>query len=213
MFDGKGLVCFGLVLLASGCVHSARTSSHEPTERTKGGDSATLHIQALIARGQLSEAEALLVEAIAAGLVSQEAATRMKESIRQRQRIRQSGPESPPVTPLAGPEDPSGERRTCAAEFPVYPTCQELPEEYTYPGAQQALEAMKQRLGTKNLVLHNSDTARVGPCPGMGDHYNVRSNGERTGSIACCPCCVDAEAVPLHVDPVPYHLVAQQVES
>jgi hypothetical protein len=39
--------------------------------RTKGGDSATLRIQVLITQGELEQAEALLVQAIAAGLVTQ----------------------------------------------------------------------------------------------------------------------------------------------
>jgi hypothetical protein len=75
----------GLLLLAvAGCSHGSSTG-HEKSPgtwatgdsgiRTKGGDSATAHIHALIAQGQFHQAEAYLVEAVAAGLVAREAAT------------------------------------------------------------------------------------------------------------------------------------------
>ncbi len=193
----REVLCYGLVLLLGGCSRAPSTVRGEPTERVKGGDSATLHIRALIAKGQLAEAEALLVEAIATGLVSWEAASRLREAIRQRRQRPQHGSDDLPVTPWVTPEEPPGERRTCATAFPSHPTCHELPEEYTYHGVQQALNAMKEKLGAKNLTLHSPDTSRSGPCPGIGDHYNVRKNGERVGSITCCPCCVDTEPGPL----------------
>lgn len=191
---------FKEMLVPAGCAHTSRATPDEPTVRTKGGDSATARIPVLIAKGQLTEAEQLLLHAIAAGLLSREAATRLQEAIRQRrqQQPQQTGPERfPPVDPWVDPEDPSGERRSCSEELPNYPVCQDLPEEYTYHSVQQALGAMKQRLGAKNLALHNPDVARAGPCIGDGEHYNVRSNGERVGSIACCPCCVDADPRPI----------------
>jgi hypothetical protein len=169
--------------------------------RTKGGDSATVRIPILIANGELTEAEALLLHAIAGGLISREAASRMQEAIRQRrqQSSQQTGPErSPPVEPWIAPEeDPSGERRNCRTELPDHPVCQDLPKDYTYHSYQQALDMVKQRLGAKNLTLHNPEETRAGPCPQIGRHYNVRRNGERAGSIVCCPCCVDADPKPV----------------
>ncbi|HVG61037.1 MAG TPA: hypothetical protein VNA24_20930 [Hyalangium sp.] len=192
----RALLCCGVMLVPVGCVHT----SDKPTVRTKGGDSATARIPILIANGQLAEAEQLLLHAIAAGLISKEAATRMQEAIRQRQeqQSQQTGPKRPPpVDPWVDPEDPSGERRKCGTELPNHPVCQDLPENYTYHSAQQALDAMKQRLGVKNLILHKSADTITGPCPFLGKHFNVRSNGERAGSIVCCPCCVDADPRPI----------------
>jgi hypothetical protein len=46
-------------------------------------------------------------------------------------------------------EDPSGERRNCGTQFPDHPVCHELPSDYTYHSVQQALNAVKQRLGAE----------------------------------------------------------------
>lgn len=193
----RALLCCGAMLVPGGCVH---TSSGEPAVRTKGGDSATVRIPILIANGQLVEAEQLLLQAIAAGLLSREAATRWQEAIRQR-REQQSPSTAPERTSTADlwvdPEDPSGERRNCSRELPNHPVCQELPDNYTFHSAQQALDAMKQRLGVKSLILHKPAATNTGPCPFLGRHFNVRSNGERAGSIVCCPCCVDADPRPI----------------
>jgi hypothetical protein len=199
MTPWRALLCCALTL--GSCVHSSGAARDEPTVRTKGGDSATVRIPILIAKGELTEAEALLLHAIAGGLISREAASRMQEAIHQRrqQSSQQPGPErSPPGEPWIAPEeDPSGERRNCRTQLPGHPVCQDLPGDYTYHSVQQALNAMKQRLGAKNLTLHNPDDAEAGPCPIIGKHYNVRRNGERVGSIACCPCCVDADPAPV----------------
>jgi len=196
----RALLTCGVMLVPAGCVHTSTVTPDEPTVRTKGGDSATARIPVLIAKGQLTEAEELLLHAIAAGLLSQEAATRLQEAIRQRQQqqSQQTGPERfPPVDPWVDPEDPSGERRACDTELPEYPVCQDLPKDYTYHSHQQALDSLKQRLGAKDLALHRPDDTQSGPCPGLGKHYNVRRDGERIGSIVCCPCCVDADPKPI----------------
>lgn len=200
MSSWRALLCCWMMLVPGGCVHHSRAALDEPTIRTKGGDSATARIPVLIAQGQLVEAEQLLLHAIAAGLISKEAASRMQESIRQRQeqQSQQTGPKRPPpVDPWVDPDDPSGERRACDTQLPGYPVCQELPADYSYHSHQQALESMRQRLGTKDLALHKPDDTRSGPCPALGKHYNVRRNGERVGSIVCCPCCVDADPKPV----------------
>jgi hypothetical protein len=189
-----------MVLVAAGCAHVSEAGPHEPGVRTKGGNSATVRVSMLIAKNQLTEAEQLLLHAIAAGLVSQEAASRLQEAIRRRreQPSQQTGSERPPpVDPWVDPEDPSGERRSCATQLPDHPVCQDLPEDYTYHSAQQALNAMKLRLGSKNLALHRPVDTLTGPCPILGQHFNVRSHGERAGSIVCCPCCVDADPAPI----------------
>lgn len=197
----RGLWCCVLLMLPGGCGHPASTIRDEPDERIKGGDSYTLHFYALLADGQFAEAEAWLADSVAQELISQEVASRLQEAMRRRRnpstQQQPPGADYPPIAPGTLQSDPSTERRTCDTEFPTYPTCHGLPEEYAYHSVQQALSAMKQRLGAKNLVLHNPDTARAGPCPGLGEHYNVRSNGERVGSITCCACCVDVEHGPI----------------
>jgi hypothetical protein len=139
-----------------------------------------------------------LVEAVAAGLVAREAATRLREKIAERQQQQSSNQDQ--RVPRGNLEDWEAEepqRRTCETEMPTYPICRALPEEYVFHSPRQALEAIKQRLGAKSLGLHNEDVARDGPCRDIGQHYNVRMNGERAGSIVCCPCCVENEPGPL----------------
>jgi hypothetical protein len=197
------------LLAVAGCSHGS-SAGHEkspgtwaiedPGIRTKGGNSATAHIQALIAQGQFQQAEAYLVQAVAAGLVAREAATRLQEKIAERKQ-QQSSNQDQRVPPRKledwHVEDLSHPERTCSTEMPTYPTCRELPEEYVFHSPRQALEAMKQRLGAKSLALHNDEPTESGPCRDVGRHYNVRMNGRRAGSIVCCPCCVENEPRPL----------------
>ncbi len=187
-----------LLLLAAGCGHASRTShGTEPWCRedqgnhSHCGNSATLRIEVLMTRGELEQAEALLVQAIAAGLVSQTAADQLRERLAERKQHQSSDPKRP-LPPIPSPDEPPAERRSCWTELPGYPVCQQLPEEYTFHSARQAFEAMKQRLGAKNLVLHNPDPTERGPCEEIGEHFNVRMNGKRAGSITCCPCCVES---------------------
>jgi hypothetical protein len=198
----------GLLLLAvAGCSHGS-SATHEKSSgtwatedsgiRTKGGDSATAHIQALIAQGQLQRAEAYLVEAVAAGLVAREAATRLQEKIAERKQQQSSNQDlRAPRRNLEDWEAEEPQRRTCGTEMPIYPICRALPEEYSFHSSRQALEAMKQRLGAKSLALHSPEDTLSGPCRNVGKHYNVRMNGRRAGSIVCCPCCVENEPGPL----------------
>jgi hypothetical protein len=129
--------------------------------------------------------------------MAQETARQLRQQIKQRKE--QQNPELRPPPPIRVEdlerEEPS--RRTCWTELPNYPVCQALPEEYSFHSHRQALEAMKQQLGAKNLVLHGLDSTESGPCPRFGEHYNVRMNGKRAGSIVCCPCCVENEPDPL----------------
>lgn len=85
----------------------------------------------------------------------------------------------------------------CRTTYPEVDECWELPEEYEYDSAHAALVQMKRAAGVKDLKLHNREPALVGPCPAVGDHWNVRDKGERAGSITCCPCCVDLGDRPL----------------
>jgi hypothetical protein len=133
----------------------------------------------------LQQAEAYLVQAVAAGLVAREAATRLREKIAEREQQQQDADQDPSVP------------RGSETEMPTYPVCHELPEEYVFHSPRQALEAMEQRLGAKSLALHNEQPTLSGPCPGVGQHYNVRMNGQRAGSIVCCPCCVENQPRPL----------------
>lgn len=201
---GRGL----LLLAVVGCTHSSSAGREESpgawaTEdwgiRTKGGDSATFHIQALIAQGQFEAAEAYLVQAVAAGLVAREAATRLQEKIAERKQQQQNAEQDRRVPPsnLEDWEAEEAQRRTCESEMPNHPLCRELPEEYSFHSNRQALEAMKQQLGAKDLVLHRPAPTESGPCPDIGEHYNVRMGKERGGSIVCCPCCVENADSPL----------------
>jgi hypothetical protein len=208
MCTKRGWRVRGVLLLAvAACSHGAGAgqeqfpgarAAEDSGIRTKGGDSATFHIQALIAQGQLQEAEAYLVQAVAAGLVASEAATRLREKIAERKQ--QHDADQDRHVPRGNLEDwkiEETERPPCEAELPGYPACRDLPEEYVFHSHSQALEAMKQRLGAKSLALHGPAPTRSGPCPRLGDHFNVRMDGERVGSLVCCPCCVENEPHPL----------------
>jgi hypothetical protein len=207
---GQTWLCRGFVLLvAAGCSHGSSAVRDAPVEqwttedtgiRTKGGDSVSSRIPILIARGELKEAEELLKHLLAAGLLSQAVATQWQERIdRGKERQNREPHRIPP--PISSedltPEEPASQRRTCSTELPNHPVCRELPEEYTFHSVRMALETMKQRLGAKSLNLHSPTDARSGPCQEVGKHYNVRMDGERAGSIVCCPCCVENEPDPL----------------
>lgn len=192
-------VLLGSILLWA-CGHGASSpraeagTRWEEGVRTKGGDSATARIPVLIARGEYAEAEVLIKEALKAGLLAGAQAERLRQQLRQVQEQR-AGPGRPPP-PVSPPwpddTDPRDDERTCRARFPAYPLCQHLPEQYGFPSPTAALELMKRRLEQKGLQLHNRELADRGPCAGLGDHYNVRMNGGRVGSIVCCPCCMDS---------------------
>ncbi|WP_224368756.1 hypothetical protein [Hyalangium versicolor] len=128
-----------------------------------------------------------------------EAATRLREKLAERKQQQQDADQDPHV-PHGNPEDWETEetqRRTCEREMPTYAICHELPEDYVFHSPRQAMDAMKQRLGATSLALHNAQRTRSGPCPDVGDPYNVRMNGQRAGSIVCCPCCVENAPRPL----------------
>ncbi len=198
-----------VLLVAAGCSHGSgathqerleRTSTTDPGVRTKGGDSLTTRIPVLISQGRLQEAEALLEKAVIGGLIAHETERHLQERIERLKQQRNTKPRRlpPPIrSEELEPGKPPHQRRDCRTELPDHPICRALPEEYAFHSAQQALAAMKQRLGAKNLVLHNPDPTRSGPCQWVGRHYNVRMNGERAGSIVCCPCCVESEPASL----------------
>lgn len=167
-------------------------------------DSPSAHIQALILDHSYEEAAVKLAEYIALGLVSAEVAQELQEKIdtaRKQQAQQQPRPLPPPITPV--PDKPQEQERTCAEMYPGMHLCalvggaDGLPEEYCYYGSSQALEAMKVKLGIKNLSKHNPDITRSGPCLGQGEHHNVRINSDRKGSITCCPCCAQTPAGPV----------------
>ncbi len=198
-----------VLLVTVGCGHGSSVTRATPVEslatedagiRTKGGDSVSSRIPGLIARGQLHEAEELLKHLVVAGLIARETARHWQEHIDQAKEQTNSEPRRPPP-PIQSedlePGEPPSERRTCWTEMPNYPVCRALPEEYSFHSPRQALEAMKQRLNEKALVLHKPEGTREGPCPGIGEHFNVRMHGKRAGSIVCCPCCVENEPAPL----------------
>jgi hypothetical protein len=176
------------LLLHVGCAQGTSSMRDGPEEgvRTKGGvDSATVRINLLVAEGRYAEAETLLAEAIDSGLLTLSAAARFQERLTQLK------------AGEAHAESSSNEEQTCQSRYPDYPMCQALPEEYSHHSVQQALNAMKSRLGEKSLGLHNPEAAERGPCPRIGLHYNIRANGQRVGSITCCPCCVDTASGPI----------------
>jgi hypothetical protein len=71
---GLGLAC------ARGVEDACGADEPEEGTRTKGG-TVSLRIWALIARGQFAEAQALIAESVAAGVLEQQAAARMLERI------------------------------------------------------------------------------------------------------------------------------------
>jgi hypothetical protein len=80
-----GLLLVGLLTLPfHGCSHAdGHALTDAPLEegvRTKGG-SASARIWALIAKGQFAEAQALIAESTAGGLISKEIAARMMQRI------------------------------------------------------------------------------------------------------------------------------------
>ncbi|HXT27537.1 MAG TPA: DUF4157 domain-containing protein [Candidatus Eisenbacteria bacterium] len=103
--------------------------------------------------------------------------------------------------PAAGVSAATSEQKeivkSCATEYPTYRVCAELPSEYVYSSAREALEEIKRRLGKYNLRLHNPSPTTSGPCVGQGTHYNVRDGNDRVASIACCPCCSDTPKGPV----------------
>ncbi|QRK11929.1 hypothetical protein JQX13_18850 [Archangium violaceum] len=113
----------------------------------------------------------MLAEAIDNGLLTVSAAAQMQERLTQLEARE------------AEAESSSEEEQTCRSRHPDHPMCQTLPEAYSHHSAQQALNAMKSRLGEKSLGPHHPEATERGPCPRIGLHYNVRANGRRAGSI------------------------------
>jgi hypothetical protein len=186
-----------LLLVVSGCGPGARGVRGEPLEegvRTKGGSSATARLPVLLARGEWAEAEALIVALARAGQLAREEEERLREELR-RSKEQRPGPGRAPFP--VSPSDSGEDGPSCGTELPAHPLCAELPEAYSFASPRLALEAMKQRLGQKNLTLHKDEASNRGPCPLTGRHLNVRLNGKRMGSITCCQCCVDMADGPL----------------
>lgn len=167
--------------------------AHDGGVRAKGGSSAAWRIQVLIGNGQYAEAEALIAESLAAGLLTRAEGEGLRDQVRQADAHENKGEDSEPKRPPPLVK----ERATCSSQFPSIRMCAALPEEYSFHSEQQALAAMKIRLGKKNLGLHDVAVATEGPCADIGTHFNVRLNGKREGSIACCPCCVNTESGPI----------------
>ncbi len=194
-----------LLLTVGGCGHGSGGIHGEPEVRweegvrTKGGSTATARLPVLLARGEYAEAEALLVTLVRAGQLDREQEARLREQLRRAREQRPDSGRAPfPVDPPATEEDMAPRAGpSCETRFPEHPLCSELPEAYSFASARLALEAMKKRLGEKNLSLHGVDPATEGPCPTVGRHFNVRLNGKRSGSITCCRCCVDMAEGPL----------------
>ncbi len=194
------LVC-GILLAA--CAHGsvredAVSDADAPEDgvRTKGGSSVAFRVRALIWSGQYTEAEVLIAESIASGLLTRAAGEELRETVRNASDgPKDRGQDTQPRRPI--PYSKTEEEETCSSRFPQLELCAALPEAYIYHSEQQALTAMKKELGQKGLSLHHKEVAVEGPCPGSGTHVNVRLNGKRQGSIVCCPCCVNSGAGPV----------------
>jgi hypothetical protein len=80
----------------------------------------------------------------------------------------------------------------------VYPNlklCSQLPYRYMYGSEREALADLKRELNNSSLRIQTESLATSGPCPGVGQHYNVReakSQRDYPASIVCCPCCDDS---------------------
>ncbi|MFE8598250.1 hypothetical protein [Archangium violaceum] len=94
------LLLVGSILLGPGCGHERSASIREPSASTKQerhgpstevedegvrakGSTVSSRVSVLIANGQFAEAEALIAEGVASGLLSQPHATRLLERIAQ----------------------------------------------------------------------------------------------------------------------------------
>lgn len=100
-------------------------------------------------------------------------------------------PSRPQLPPWGDGSEPA-QVPDCSTEYPKLRVCDQLPERYQFPSQQHALTMLKRELNKPSLRIQTKATATSGPCPGTGDHYNVREGGQDyPASIVCCPCCDD----------------------
>jgi hypothetical protein len=100
-------------------------------------------------------------------------------------------PSRPQLPPWGDGSEPA-QVPDCSTEYPKLKVCDQLPERYQFPSQQDALAMLKRELNKPSLRIQTKATATSGPCPGTGDHYNVREGGQDyPASIVCCPCCDD----------------------
>jgi hypothetical protein len=195
------LMC-GAVLIA--CTHGsaredAAAGAYGPEEsvRTKGGSSAAFRINALIRSGQYAEAEALIAESAASGLLTMGAAEELRDKVRKGSDEQKDKNEEDTEPKRPFPHV----KLTCETAHSNLKMCYRLPDGYKFQSRQSALVDMKRSSGKNNLSLHGEDPTEGGPCPGIGTHFNVRLNGRREGSIVCCPCCLDnSERGPMELE-------------
>jgi hypothetical protein len=82
----------------------------------------------------------------------------------------------------------------CSSVYPNLKVCSQLPHRYMYGSEREALGDLKNQLGNSSLRIQTPRPTTGGPCPGTGQHYNVRdakSPRDYPASIVCCPCCDD----------------------
>jgi hypothetical protein len=82
----------------------------------------------------------------------------------------------------------------CSSVHPNLKICNQLSHRYMYGSEREALADLKRELGNAGLRIQAPRPATGGPCPGVGQHYNVRdgrSSRDYPASIVCCPCCDD----------------------
>jgi hypothetical protein len=102
-------------------------------------------------------------------------------------------PSRPQLPPWGDGSEPA-QIPDCSTEYPKLKVCDQLPERYQFRSQQDALAALKRELNKPSLRIQTKATATSGPCPGTGDHYNVREGGQDyPASIVCCPCCDDED--------------------
>jgi len=103
-----------------------------------------------------------------------------------------SPPQLPPPTEGLGSEPVPD----CSSAHPNLKVCDQLSHRYMYGSEREALADLKSELGNAGLRIQTPRPATGGPCPGVGQHYNVRearSSRDYPASIVCCPCCDDDE--------------------
>jgi hypothetical protein len=106
------------------------------------------------------------------------------------------------IDPIPVPidRDKTKEKPNCMKAFPNFKQCTSLPERYGFKSQQAALAYLKKQTGISDLSLRSPAASQSGPCPGQGEHFNVRSSGDKnkyTGSIVCCPCCQETPNGPV----------------
>jgi hypothetical protein len=92
----------------------------------------------------------------------------------------------------AGASQEPPEQRSCAKTYPAEINCLELRDlGYKYKTETEALNALRRQKNRPHANVAKRDVTTGGPCPGRGEHLNIRDKQGCVASIVSCPCCED----------------------